>query len=525
MSREIPSIDVSSWDSPLDDRALSRLAEALPAYITTQRWYRAKARIIKDVRIQDVISMEQPGSFVAIVRIDYRDHECDTYFLPLSAAEGLGAEPVARLRSPDGSERVLQGALSRPDFRESLLEAIACDSHFHGKNGLLAASRNQALHYECNLTGQKLESFVSRAEQSNSSLIFGDRFILKVFRKLEPGINPDLEIGRFLTARGFKYTPAVLGELEYRPTQGEPMHAGILQAFVRNQGDAWKYTLDSLKLFFELALRNDAAPGLPSYHPMDLYGEEISALARQTIGEYLEAARLLGVRTAQMHAALADPDGGPDFAPEKFTPDFAHRLYAEMLTQAETTFDLLRDKQNTLPGSAGESARQLIASEKQVRERFSSVRDHAVMAVRIRHHGDYHLGQVLYTGEDFIIIDFEGEPARPMAERRVKTLAMRDVAGMARSFSYAAYVALEPAARDKAEPWAAFWAAWVAAVYLKGYFETAQTSAFANSTEDERRLLFDVFTMQKALYEISYELNNRPDWLQIPLQGILNLIG
>ncbi len=184
-----------------------------------------------------------------------------------------------------------------------------------------------------------------------------------------------------------------------------------------------------------------------------------------------------------------------------------------------------------LPGEAAESARRLIAAESKVRDRFSSLRDREITAVRIRHHGDFHLGQVLYTGTDFIIIDFEGEPARPLAHRRIKTLAMRDVAGMIRSFSYAAYAALEPDTsdrpadeRDRTEPWASFWAAWAGAEYLKAYFETAANSAFVGNSESERRILFDAFVLQKALYEVSYELNNRPDWVQIPLRGILTLV-
>jgi maltose alpha-D-glucosyltransferase / alpha-amylase len=480
-------------------KAVSKqLEEALPDYIAGQRWYRAKARTIAKLQIQDVMPVKTAGIQIFIVRISYTDGDGDTYLLPLSTAADKPHD-----------------ALTDAEFRESLLNAIACGQTFEGTEGSLTASRTGALHRDCDPSGPKLESFVSRAEQSNSSIIFGDRFILKIFRKLEPGINPDLEIGRFLTERGFKYTPAVLGQLEYRPKRGESMYAGILQRFVRNQGDAWKYTLDSLKEFFVRALQNGSAPTLDTYHPMELCGEELPALARQTIGEYIESARLLGARTAQMHAALADSRGGPDFEPEPFTPEHARHLYRDMLDQAESTFHLLRDRSDMLPNEI----------KAKVRERFSSLRDQEVTAVRIRHHGDFHLGQVLYTGDDFIIIDFEGEPARPLAHRRAKTLAMRDIAGMIRSFSYAAYAALESEEKDRAEPWASFWAAWVGAEYLKAYFETAADAAFVGASETERRILFDAFVLQKALYEVSYELNNRPDWVHIPLRGIVNLVG
>ncbi|MDQ2774635.1 MAG: hypothetical protein M3Y57_06880, partial [Acidobacteriota bacterium] len=250
------------------------LEQTLPDYITSQRWYRAKARTIRELQVRDVIAMKIAGSQIFIVQIDYTEGDSDTYLLPLTAAE---AKP--------------QDALSSAEFRDSLLEAIACESAFDGREGSIIASRTSALERDCDSSAPKLESSVSRAEQSNSSIIFGDQFILKIFRKLESGINPDLEVGRFLTGRGFKYAPAVLGQLEYRPKHGEPMHAAILQGFVCNQGDAWKYTLESLKPFFVRALQNGSAPTLSTYHPMELCSQELPAIARQTIGEYIESAR------------------------------------------------------------------------------------------------------------------------------------------------------------------------------------------------------------------------------------------
>jgi maltose alpha-D-glucosyltransferase/alpha-amylase len=235
-----------------------------------------------------------------------------------------------------------------------------------------------------------------------------------------------------------------------------------------------------------------------------------------------------------MHAALTDEKAGPDFAPEKFNDDYARHLYGDMIDQADATFGLLDDKKNMLSGEAAESAKKLLGLQAGVRDRFASLRQAGLKAVRIRHHGDYHLGQVLATGDDFIIIDFEGEPARPLAHRRIKTLAMRDVAGMVRSFSYAGYAALfglvpgvtvSDEKREQVEGWAAFWGAWVSAEYLKTYFETAAGAPFVGADPKEHRLLFDAFMLQKALYEVAYELNNRPGWVQIPLRGILDLIA
>lgn len=524
------TVEISSFDQPLTGDVISRIEAALPGFLAEQRWYRAKARTIRHVRVADVVPFAD--THFLIIDITYADGETDRYQSPVAlVAEAPESETLLRMKVRGGETKVLTGALSGSQFRTQLFNAIAAEDRYSGRAGSFAACRTSAL--EANRSDTVPESTVSRAEQSNTSIIYGDRYILKLFRKLESGINPDLEIGRYLTEHHFKYTPPVLGEIEYRPQNGEPMHAAILQGFIKNKGDAWKFTLDSLTGFFERALQNGTAPALRTYHPLDLAKEELPALARQTIGEYIESARLLGTRTAQMHAALTDESAGPDFAPEPFSRNYAEHLYNEMIDQANTTFALLDDKKNMLSGEAAESANKLLSLQSPVRGRFASLRDAPLTAVRIRHHGDYHLGQVLATGDDFIIIDFEGEPARPLAHRRVKTLAMRDVAGMVRSFSYAGYAALfglvpgvtvTADRRAHIEDWAAYWGAWVSAAYLRAYFEAAAEASFVGSNPNEHRLLFDAFMLQKALYEVAYELNNRPGWVQIPLRGILDLI-
>jgi len=463
------------------------LADLLPDYVTTRRWYRAKARTLRQLQIADVLPIQEIDSEILVLRLDYTDGEADIYLLPVSKGDG------------SQSEDVIHDAVFDPAFRDWLLSAIGRESKIEGQNGGLQASHTSAF------TGApKLESSVGRAEQSNTSIIYQDRFILKLFRKLEPGVNPDIEIGRFLTERKFQHTPAVLGTIEYRSKQGDLHAAAILQQFVPNRGDAWKYTLDSLDEFLR-RVAGSHPPELPSQHPLDLVSED----PPQLIGSYLESARLLGARTAQMHTALTDPNGGPDFAPEPFTPSDGEKLYQDMLSQADIAFELLRRK-NCAP--------ELLRVEHRVTERFAPLRNHPVRSVRIRHHGDYHLGQVLYTGDDFMIIDFEGEPARTLAQRREKALSMRDVAGMIRSFQYAAYSA------GKDEAWADFWTAWVSATYLKAYLDAAGDSPFLSTDPQERRILLDAFLLQKALYEVAYELNNRPDWVRIPVRGILGLI-
>ncbi len=516
-TEKLPSIAIRSFQAPFDPEAIVRLGSVLPAHVATRRWYRAKARTVRELAIEDVVQLGPQQDYLLVLKIGYEEGEPDLYILPVSATPGgepAREEAVVNLVAANGEEGVLSSALSDAGFRDRLIHAIACEESYEGQNGVLHAHRTRAFSEECAPDPPHFDSFVSRAEQSNTSVIYRGKYILKIFRKLEPGINPDLEIGEFLTARGFGNTPPALGSLTYELNSNREIYgAGILQQFVANRGDAWAYTLESLQDFFERALANNNAP---------------------EVGPYLASAALLGKRTAEMHAALADPNGGPDFAPEDFAAGDGNRLHAELVRQAETTFELLRRKSSGLHGPLADRVRELIALEPAVAERLQAVNHQASSAKRIRHHGDYHLGQVLFTGDDFMIIDFEGEPARPLSERRAKALGLRDVAGMLRSFEYAAFavlfgqvpgVAVNSQNKASIEKWAAGWNQAVSAAYLRGYFEQAGSANFVPHSDEEQRLFLDAFLLQKALYEVAYELNNRPDWLQIPVGGILRLLG
>lgn len=456
-----------------------RDAPEIAEFIRTRRWFRSKTRAISKAEIEDIIQLAGQSARILIVRLEYAEGGYDYYVLT-DRGENIG-QPVE--------------ALEDAGFRASLLQAFQQNARYPGESGELLFSRTEV--FPDNVAFEKLESSVSRAEQSNTSVIYGDRFILKLFRKIEAGINPDVEVGTFLTEHGCTHTPAVFGTLEYRSRKNDAYSAGILQQFVANEGDAWGYTLNALREYF-----NGAA-----------------------IDDYLTSAALLGQRTAEMHAALAQ-GGKPDFDPEPFTPEAGQKLYQEMLAQADIAFETLRRKRATLSGEAAELAQKLVHLEHRVTERFAALRDRQITASRIRFHGDYHLGQVLWTGSDFMIIDFEGEPARPLQERRTKTLAMRDVAGMLRSFQYAAYAALfergsnSPEFEESADKWNES----VSDEYLRAYMSAAEGSAFLPADPEQRRILLDAFTLHKALYEVVYEMNNRPDWVRIPLRGILSLV-
>ncbi|MFL6450301.1 MAG: putative maltokinase [Bryobacteraceae bacterium] len=525
----LPTVDASFFDTPFSGELLTRLLDLLPDFVRSRRWFRAKTRTISKIDIEDAIPFAEVDSSLLVLRIVYYDGEEDRYILPLSLAENSehdrvaapAFEPIAVLQS-SGERRVLYSAIANPKFRSALLDAIATSARIPGRKGEFNATRVHTPSGSEPTLDANLESSVSRAEQSNTSVIYGQQLILKLFRKVEPGINPDIEIGAFLTEHGFKNTPAVLATVEYR--SGDELYAaGILQKFVPNKGDAWSYTLGHLNDFFSRALKQE----IPESQ------KDVAQVLSTLIGNYREGARLLGQRTAEMHRVLSSPTDSSDFAPEPFTEADGKKLQSEMLKQADIAFNLLREKQSDLPEQTRDVARQLLALEDQVRQLFSPLADAKVGADRIRFHGDYHLGQVLFTGDDFMIIDFEGEPARPLHERREKTLALRDVAGMLRSFQYAAFAALfgqvpavsvQPGSDEQIKRWATLWNDSVGREYLSSYFETAGDARFVPHEKEEQKRVLEAFLLHKALYEVAYELNNRPDWVEIPLRGILRIV-
>jgi len=373
----------------------------------------------------------------------------------------------------------------------------------------------------------------SSAEQSNSSVLFGERFILKLFRRQQAGPNPDCEIGQYLTQHvRFDNVPTFIGSMEYAPQNGESSTAGMLQALIANEGDGWKWTVEELERFYEINAPIAFPADGEAARTMDfveLAEQPTSQVARDHVGIYLESAATLGRRSAELHIALASPTADPAFAPEPLSAADLNSAFAELRRQASATFDLLKESLAQLPDDLVELAALLLSRRRDVLDRFRSFGGEELRAQKIRIHGDYHLGQVLRVKTDYVIIDFEGEPARPLSERRSKQSPLKDVAGMLRSFGYAAYSTLmnyttrRPEDLTRLEPWAQLWERSSAAEFLRAYRETTQAVEFLPPDRDVFRRLLDVHLLDKALYELRYELNNRPTWVRIPLMGLLSL--
>jgi maltose alpha-D-glucosyltransferase / alpha-amylase len=514
------------------------LEQLLITYLPHQRWFGAKSRTIKSVTVLD--SAELPGlnAVLAFLQITYDDDSTNVYQLPLTITTGESAEtirasdPASILAtvSTSSGPAILHDAVAREDIRQAILQLIETNAQLSSRNGVLVGRSSSAF---ADARGTDLlPARTGSAEQSNTSILYDAKLILKLFRRLQPGENPDTEIGRFLTETAhFPRIPRFLGDITLRSKDGEPTTVAMLQSLIENEGDGWQWTLDELSHYY------DTVATLPA--PQDL-GTPASfltdgsapALAREHAGLSLEAAALLGRRTAEMHLALATPTPNPAFAPEDFTTadmvSSADRIDAQLsLTLAALKRGMSQLNEITADHAALVLSRRLVLF---ARARAIASNTPSLAGQRIRIHGDYHLGQVLRSRGDYVILDFEGEPARSLSERRAKQSPLKDVAGMLRSFSYAGYSALNAFAQRRPddaknlEPWLTLWQNSVSTEFLRAYQLTINaTRPSLIPKPQQAQICLITYLLEKALYELLYELDNRPTWVRIPLSGILSL--
>ncbi|MEY2537652.1 MAG: maltose alpha-D-glucosyltransferase / alpha-amylase [Verrucomicrobiota bacterium] len=497
-------------------------------YVPTCRWFGAKARTVRGMSIVEHPSLSGNGQSAQFwfVEVSYLDGPTETYALPVTIASGEAARRISQsaphaviARFGDGS--VLYDAVWDINFRAQLFDTIANRQRMKGQAGELVGIPGKALME--NSAPAAATSHVLGAEQSNSSMLFENKFFLKLYRKLEDGVNPDVEVTRFLTDRAnFPNVPAFGGAIEYRRPKSEPTVICLLQNAVSSEADAWTMTLDHVGRFFDRVLGRKA----------DLQNEITPAgvLLDELIGGvYPEKAKLLGQRTGELHLALASVPDDRLFAPEPFNAMAQRSVFQSMRALLRRTTALLEKKLGNLPETFQQEATEVLGAEKEILAREKRILDRRSVAAKIRIHGDYHLGQVLYTGKDFIILDFEGEPARALGERKLKRSSLRDVAGMMRSFQYAAYSALwQPAMRPEdlvfLERWADLWYRHMSGVFLQSYLKITAGAVFVPQNEEDLQVLLEAYLLDKAVYEIGYELNNRPDWVVIPIRGIKHIL-
>jgi maltose alpha-D-glucosyltransferase/alpha-amylase len=517
------------WQSILSGDGVRRLESLLPAWLQRQRWFGSKSRNIVRARIADSALFDENQSALVWISVDYVEGESDTWLLCLAMSFGDAASALREsaqhqiLATAGSATRV--GVLHEGLLRgapEALLEILASGQELRTRGGTVVGMPSSVLP---TLRGsQPLPVRVSSAEQSNTSAIFGDRLILKLFRRQQPGQNPDVEIGRFLTETAkFANVPPFGGSIEVRRADQEPETLVLLQGLVQNEGDGWQWTLEELDRYYESAASVRSAVPPAAAEP-----STVSPEAREHAAIYLDAAAMLGRRTAEMHLALAS---GRDAAFAPHVPEVTdlEAMRDHLTAHAAQAFDLLKTSLSRLPDDTVEPAGLALSRRGALLARFRALAGLRNAGQWTRIHGDYHLGQVLRSKGDFVILDFEGEPARPLAERRAKHSPLKDVAGMVRSFSYAAFVALtqytsrRPEDFAQLESWARLWETSVSSEFLRAYREAIGESPIVPTEDEAFNSLLHIYILDKALYELVYELNNRPTWIRIPLHGILSL--
>ncbi|HYC49293.1 MAG TPA: putative maltokinase, partial [Burkholderiales bacterium] len=493
--------------------------EVLPRYVQPQRWYAAKGEALKAVRLIDHVLWEtRMGTWMISMFSTEGAPEPACYFLPLALAWEDTEEDRLRALTPVRIARVRQqasvGAMGDAFGDEMFCRAVAVGI---GRGVELATAHGKVRFVPTRAYAQLAGDDVGalpvtppQGQSSNTIVTLGEKLFLKAYRRIRRGVNPEVEIGRYLTeVAEFPNCVPLAGVLEHVDETGALSSLAILQGYVRNQGDAWTYTLEYLARFFDTHRA----------------GTEVAADAH---GAYLSLVQTLGMRTAELHAAFARRTGDPAFDPEPASEADYAEWKRRVREDAASALDLLARRADQILPTAAAEARDLLERRDQVLGRIDALRMPAATVLKTRHHGDYHLGQVLISRNDFIIIDFEGEPARPIEERRRKHSPIRDVAGIVRSFSYAAGSALSRAVEspdDEARlgPLAADWETQTRNAFLTAYDETAR-AAHVYASDADFRALVELFELEKALYELKYELNNRPDWVRWPLAGIRRLV-
>jgi maltose alpha-D-glucosyltransferase / alpha-amylase len=533
------------WDSLFAPGVRHRLeTDLLPTYLLRQRWFGGKARTIERVHLLDygMLQAAAPPLYLVLIEVAYTQGGAETYTLLLGISTDEAAKTVlqtdptcvlARVRSRQG-EGLLHDAVGTEAAATLLLAQIHEQHHLTSAAGEFRAFVTSAYPDVRGPAEEPLAIRRVQGEQSNSSIIYGSRLILKFVRRIEAGIHPELDMGRYLTEKAaLPFVPPLAGGVTYRRPGAAPMTVALLHGYTRSAGSGWDYTMDLLGRYYEQALGFTEVPlalDMTIQRLLALTEADIPEEVRIAVGTYLVPAENLGQRTAALHLALAQGTSDAAFAPERMTAADLSALAADLRRQADQVLEVLTLQADGFPEPLSAQAHQLVAQRAAIMERLQAVATLTPGMTRIRCHGDYHLGQLLWNENNFVILDFEGEPMRPLAERRRKQSPLKDIAGMLRSLSYAAYAALfaftrtRPEDMGRLEPWAAYWQHWISVRFVQSYLTTAAGASFIPTERHDLATLLEAFVLDKALYELHYELNNRLDWVRIPLQSTLRLL-
>jgi maltose alpha-D-glucosyltransferase/alpha-amylase len=520
-------------------RPRAEFEAAVPDYLRAQPWFATRNKTIKLVTLKEHFLLPlEDGDTVALtlLQVEYVDAVPEIFALPLGLAGGDGSKRrIAELVRPGGGKiGVLCDVLAHAATSTALLGLIRSRERLHDGHGEIESSRTAALKRQLNAEATP-KPVVRDTEDGNVAALFRDKVVLKFFRRLSQGQNPEQEIGRFLTEKNFAHSPALLGALDYRGENDSLMTLAVAKAYVPYAKNAWKYTLASLSRYYDRVFASAAQSRSPAPPPplsaMRLLHHAGSIEGAEHVGTYLESARLLGVRTAELHLALTSGED-KDFSPEPMTPQYRRSEFQSMRSLAVQNLRLLRKQFKALPRDLELVAQRIIDLEPVILQHYRQLVDQQFEAARLRIHGDFHLRQILWTGRDFVFLDFEGNVTVPISERRLKRSPLRDVARMVRSFHHAAYAGFHQQADvgviarqalPKFEPWVRHWNRAVSQAYLQAYCEKLHGSGILPEAEDKLRVMMMAYLLNQVMDELGHELRSHSDNVRAPLQAIIHL--
>ncbi|NBP68952.1 MAG: maltose alpha-D-glucosyltransferase [Cytophagia bacterium] len=529
-----------SWERLLTNYNEVRILErkVFITFMRKCRWFGGKAKVITKVNIAKVIPLKIEGItyYFTIVEVSYAQRLPELYFIPLSfvsvdavvdKVEYTAQSVLCRADIQGKSGFIIDASYDRT-FRDFLFISMEKNHRVKSEDGVLEF--NASVFAKIDIK-KGVESKILKSDQSNTAIIYNDKYFFKFYRRVEMEINPELEMMRFLSEHtSFTNSPRYSGSVEFKDASGKVLVFGLMQEKVENQGDARGMALDSVGRFFERVMtkaKNEKLPKLVNKPAIRF--EESPEIIQEFIGRgFYERVVRLGQRTAEMHLALASDAADPAFTPEIFTANYQRAMYSSLRKLVRDRLNLLENSMHKLDADTQVLGKKILSMEKTILECFKEVYEVRIEAIKTRIHGDFHLGQVLFTGKDFFMIDFEGEPGFSFSERRLKKNPFKDVAGMMRSFHYAAFgkILINENYRDRdlefLEAWADQWQHYVSRYYLGAYMERM---GLGNKLTYEYDMLVRTFLIEKAVYELGYELNGRPEWTKIPLRGIDYLIS
>lgn len=526
-----------------DPRHREELANSLVAFLENQRWFAAKTDGIQSVEILDSVEIPAAASTFELILASVVSNEgsSDCYAMPITSTlqNDVQSEDaiIARLSSGEGatgSPTSLVECSGDPEFWRAITTSLATRP-LNTRNGRkLKLSRTANSRLGSGEVFGDSEFTIHGGEQSNSAVAIGDQYFLKLFRRPRVGHNPDAEIGIFLTDRtDFRNSPRVDATIDITGPDGNRCLA-LISEQVPGDTNAWTYTLNGVRDYWKRLAnfenRPNVPPGIGILPRTDSTLDEIKILVEELMMPFHTEIARLGRRTAELHVALSSCDDDPSFTPEVMTQDSLNALIEQIRDEVQTTCKLLEKTDSGFDTDVGFPIRMFDRANNRL-DGMSSIDVTSAKIISIRCHGDYHLGQVLKTESDFVILDFEGEPDRAFDERREKRCAMKDVAGMIRSLHYASCTTavgmLPPPDQAILNPlhWQRFWYENAAAAFSVAYKETAEGQPFLPEDWEAFNKLLDLFLIEKVLYELRYEINNRPDWVKIPLAGLNAVLG